>query len=363
MSAPFRVLDAAVAADRQVWLEQWSEWPDREVQAHPSYVSLFADGDDRALAASWNSDAGTVLFPFVLRTIRVGEARDPGDALSDIVTPYGYGGAFSWNAADRADLAARFWAAFADWASDHRVVSEFLRLSLFEESVLPYPGALEHKQDNIVVDVSLIEDDLWRSFDHKVRKNVNKARRSGIRIEVDETGARFAEFARIYESTMERRSADRGYYFEPDFFDSIHRGLPGHFAYFHALDGETVVSTELVLLSSNSGYSFLGGTREESFASRPNDLLKVEIMRWLAQTGRRWFVLGGGYQAGDGIFRYKRAFAPEGVRPFTVGTRVVDPDVYGALTRDRFGGAVPEDIGYFPAYRAAALVSQTADQT
>jgi len=347
-ASSLRVLDASRPTERQAWLDHWGDWPYHEVQAHPAYVALFTGADGVPSAAVLRSDTGSVLFPFVLRRMPAATG-----GLTDIVTPYGYGGAFAWNVTDRAALAQEFWDEFAKWSEGHAVVSEFVRLSLFEDALLPYPGAVTVKQDNVVVDLALAPDELWMSFEHKVRKNVNKARRSGITIETDLTGARFEDFERIYASTMDRRGADGGYYFRRDFFDAIHRELPGQFAYFHALDGDTVISTELVLLSKQSSYSFLGGTFEEAFASRPNDLLKVEIMRWSAESGRRWFVLGGGYAPGDGIFRYKRAFAPEGVRPFAVGTRIVDATAYRLLSEDRItAGGEPTKDGFFPAYRA-----------
>lgn len=342
------VLDAAQPADRQRWLDHWQTWPGREVQAHPAYVELFAGPGERALAAVARSSTGSVLFPFVLRPV-------PGDsgALVDITTPYGYGGPFSWDVTDRDALAESFWTAFAQWSDDAHVVSEFVRLSLFDGDLLPYPGEVTIKQDNVVVDLARDPDDLWMSFEHKVRKNVNKARRSGIEIVVDTDGSRFEDFDRIYSTTMDRRGAGAGYYFGREFFETIHRELAGQFAYFHAVLDGTVISSELVLLSELSAYSFLGGTLEESFASRPNDLLKFEVMRWAAANGRRWFVLGGGYAPGDGIFRYKRAFAPDGARPFAVGTRIVDLDAYRRATEARDATSPPQtDAGYFPAYRA-----------
>ena len=350
--AVFRILLASRPSEREQWLGHWNSWKEREVQAHPSYVSLFADEGSAAMAAALHSESGSVLFPFILRLIPP-ICSDAGGNLTDIVSPYGYGGAYAWDVLDRHALAAEFWKAFTHWATNNQVVSEFLRLSLFDESLLPYPGQVAVKQDNVVVDLTLPPDDLWMSFDHKVRKNVNKARRSGVEIQVDTTDSRFDDFLQIYTATMDRRGAAESYYFQRDFFEAIHRELFGHFAYFYAIQNGKVVSTELALLSAQSAYSFLGGTIDEAFASRPNDLLKVEIMRWASENGRRWFVLGGGYGPGDGIFRYKRAFAPHGVRPFTVGTRIIDRKAYRRLTDARISSNdIQTDTGYFPAYRA-----------
>ncbi|MEX0673506.1 MAG: GNAT family N-acetyltransferase, partial [Gaiellaceae bacterium] len=307
---------AVLTADDPRWLSTWAAWPEREVHAHPEYVRLYEEDGARALCAV----ADGVLYPFLLRA-------DP----VDIVTPYGYGGAFRTGDAD----ADAFWRAFDAWAAEQGAVSELVRLSLFPERLLPYPGEREPRLVNVVRDLEPSADELWMDYEHKVRKNVNKARRSGLRVEIDQAGARLDEFVRLYEHTLDRRGASTRYRFPRAFFERIRDRLAGQFAFAHVLDGERVVSSELALLSATSAYSFLGGTDESAFELRPNDLLKHELMLWAKEAGKRRFVLGGGHEADDGIFRYKRSFAPHGLVPFEIGMRIFDPERYAELSRGR----------------------------
>lgn len=336
------IWDARVRADRDAWIALYDAWPDREVFAHPAYVALFATPTERPLAAFARFGDGWVLYPFILRPLEDGEA--------DLTTPYGYGGPFRHGNAD----APAFWAAFDAWAASQRVVSEFVRLSLFPEQRLAYPGQTEVKLQNVVCSLLPDEDALWSGFDHKVRKNVNKAKRSGVTIEIDTGPERLDEFLRIYETTMDRREARKSYYFSRAFFETIASALQGGYAFLHALVGGRIVSTELALVSAHNVYSFLGGTEEAAFDLRPNDLLKYELIRWAKREGRSRFVLGGGYAPDDGIFKYKRAFAPNGLYPFEVGTRVLDRAAYDELVeRRRAADAAWSPLpGFFPAYRA-----------
>ena len=353
----FSVWDASDATQRCEWESIWKEWPQREVQAHPGYVSLFANGASRALCAGWRTGSGGILFPFLLRALS-DEAFCPPAArrARDLVTPYGYGGPFCWNV-ETSD-AARFWSAFEHWEKEEGVVSEFIRFTVFPQSMIPYPGATNVAQTNVVRRLDLDEAALWSDVEHKVRKNVNKARASGVVVEIDCSGCRLDEFIRIYGSTMTRRRAADSYDFGRAFFEAIHETLPGQFAYFHARLDHAVVSTELVLVSAEHVYSFLGGTNADAFGARPNDLLKYEIMLWARREGKRAFVLGGGYTPSDGIFHYKKSFAPEGVVPFCVGHRVLDQQLYDQLTAARSvyahlnGAEWDPCTGYFPAYRA-----------
>lgn len=355
----FRIFDPASAGDLREWLEMWNEWPGREVFAHPEYVRLYSGEHSRSLCAAWKSDTVRVLHPFILRDL-AGEPffTGPDGALFDATSAYGYAGPYAWGAGDRDNISGAFWTEFRAWALDHQVVSEFVRLSLFPGAMLRYAGETWPASAQIVRSLDFEEPALWMDFDHKVRKNVGKAIRCGVRIEIDEGGARLAEFLRIYQHTMDRRRALDGYYFPRGFFEQMRKLLPGQFAYFHALLGGTVVSTELVLISAQSVYSFLGGTLEEAFDCRPNDLLKFEIMKWARQRGKSHFVLGGGYRGEDGIFRYKRAFAPGGEATYRLGGQIFSGDLYAALVgaRQRYALERGEEWrprqGFFPAYRS-----------
>jgi len=208
-------------------------------------------------------------------------------------------------------------------------------LSLFPEQIASFDGEVLDNAPNVVRFLDMDENALWRDYAHKVRKNVNRARASGLRIEIDETGKRLDEFIQIYHDTMQRRNANAGYYFPRDFFEQICLNLNSQFVFFHALSGNMVVSTELVLISARYVYSFLGGTKEEFFDQRPNDLLKHHIILWGRENGKRAFVLGGGYGGPDGIYRYKLSFAPRGEIKFRTGRIIFDQQAYEKLVAMR----------------------------
>lgn len=346
----FQVLAAADSASRQEWLRRWAQWPGREPFAHPAYVELFLDPGEQAICLVWDRGGTSVLFPAVLRPLPPQLGR-PG---YDLTSPYGYGGPFL--VAGTADGAAEFWAEFAAWARGQGIVSAFSRLSLFGDELLPVlPGVVRSSQRNVVVDLRPDADVLWRSYEHKVRKNVNRARREGLEFEIDPTGETMAEFEAIYEATMERRDAAESYRFAGDFFARIRDELGGSFVVAGVRDAGKLVSTELALVAGDKVYSFLGGTLQEAFPKRPNDLLKHELISWSKAAGKNYFVLGGGYGSDDGIFRYKASFAPGGQLPFSTWRYVVDPDGYQDLeARHAAAQAVLEGTrpAFFPAYRA-----------
>jgi hypothetical protein len=326
-------LDGSNAADLKDWIDLWESWPGREVSAHPFYVRLFARPGDRVVCAAARTPSGGILYPVILRPFSAEPWAGERARGCDLTTAYGYGGPFAWNVPDR--QTASFWSQFDSWARARRAVTSFARLSLFPEQMITFEGELIDRGPNVVRTLEHPDDELWSSYDGKVRKNVKRARREGLVVQFDPRGERLDAFQQIYEATMNRREALSLYFFPKSFFESIITDLAGHFTFAHAVAGEKVVASELVLLSAQNSYFFLGGTLADAFSLRPNDLLQHEIFRHCRDRGLERCVLGGAYRPDDGILRFKRSFAPGGDRPFRVGVRTYDREASSRLIESR----------------------------
>lgn len=331
------------------WRSVWTT-TGREPFAHPEFGRLFAGPADEPVALCWEDDGGQVLLPLVLRSLPEGLASSD-DGWRDAISPYGYGGPFL---SGRPDLSA-FYVALLTWMRDARVLSGFIRGSVVgPPATSPLPAGVRavHLADNVVVGLGASAEERWQRYEHKVRKNVNKARRNGLSTTVSDTFGDVDEFAEVYGTTMERRDASVFYRFDAEFFTSLARALPGSFWVADTRDEDgTAVSTELVLAGERHCYSFLGGTRREAFPMAPNDLLKHDVIEHAAAAGLSAYVLGGGHASGDGIFRYKRAFDPSGVVPFAGVQVVADASAYDAAC---VAAGDRDDTGFFPRYRAPA---------
>ncbi|HEY0003140.1 MAG TPA: GNAT family N-acetyltransferase [Actinoplanes sp.] len=341
------VLDAE--ADEQRWLQLWRSCG-REPFAHPAYGRLFAGPGERPIALVIDRPAGLALLPLLIRRVR--------DDRYDAISPYGYGGPFfSTGEVAAGEVAAGEVAGVLDavtqWAGRERLCSMFLRLSL-DLAPVDRPEVVE-AAPNVVVDLRRAPEKLWGNYQHKVRKNVQKALRAGCTVGRIDLLSDVDGFLDVYGATMRRRAAASWYHFDRSFLSRFAVDLSGTYSTFAVRDRDgRMVSVEIVLESDRFLYSFLGGTLEQAFPIAPNDLLKHEIVEHGQRTGRSGFVLGGGYRPGDGIFRYKRAFDPTGVRPFRVAKIIGDRRRYADLVAAH-GPAVATDrseSGYFPAYRA-----------
>jgi hypothetical protein len=342
---------------RAAWLAAWERSPEREPMAHPDYDSLLCRPGDRAVAALGESEDGTILMPLVLRPLGAEPWAGPGEETWDAHTPYGYGGPFAWGRGP-ADEGA-FWSAYETFCREARVVCTFARLSLFPGQLArSLPGRVEVPARNVVVPLTGGPDAVRERYDREVGRRLRRAARQGLVVELDE-GGRLDAFHAIYAHTMERRGAAAWYRFPREFFARLAAALPGQVLFVHALAGDRVISSELALVSASHVYSFLGGTAAEAFSLYPNALVKDATAEWAARAGKASYVLGGGKDGEDGIFRHKRIFAPpEGLVPFRTARLVHDEAAYHRLARRRDGAETAggrrwtPDLSYFPVYRS-----------
>lgn len=355
-------LDGRLEGDCRAWLELWRASRARRPHDHPGYLRVMASPGCYPAAAAYEHGSGArVLYPFYWRSLTDLPffPRDASEA-THLVSPYGYGGPLYEGPLElHREVSEQFEALYRAEAACHGAISEFVREDLFQERlVIRSGGERLEQQPNVVVRLDRDPEEIWRSYHPKVRKNVTRARQHGLRVVFDASGEHLDGFLSIYLGTMERTGAAKSFFLEKGTFELLGAtlGVDGGLAYAHVFQGNEIISTELLLLSADTVYSFLGGTLATAFDKRPNDLLKHEVIAWGARRGFRFYALGGGISPGDGMFRYKQAFDPEGIRPFFIRRIIHDPVRYDRLTESRAGYESAagrtwqprED--YFPAY-------------
>lgn len=302
------------------------------------FLFYFSDIDCRAMNIFMTRDIA--LLPIF-------EDNLPIEKWFDLSTPYGYGG-FIVEGQNYEEVNQ----VFQKYCKDNNYVSEFVRFNLFNNYALNYNGTVESPTMNIVRDLNLSLEDMLMDFEHKVRKSLKKAQKEEFEVEIDYSGERLDEFLTIYYSTMEKNNANEKFFFSKEFFQLINE-MRNNIVYIHILHKGKVVSTELVIYGPENCYSFLGGTMREYLKLQPNTLLKYEIIKWAKEKGLKRFVLGGGYGENDGIYKYKKSFAPNGVCKFYIGKKIINEVKYKDLVNLKSIGYSNEiSLNFFPEYRS-----------
>ncbi|MBN1186673.1 MAG: GNAT family N-acetyltransferase [Bacteroidales bacterium] len=318
------------------------------------FFEVFSSGLRNLICFDWQKGSNHILLPGYIRDI-----NDHKD-LKDFTSPYGYSGPV-WSPEINKKYLYPFWQEVQDWMVNNNIISSFIRFSL-NNNHYGFPGEVKQTLSNIKGRI-LPANQQWKSFERKVRKNVNKAKREGLTIRIS-SGNELSddlldEFHQIYFHTLERKDAEKDFFFRKEGFRRFISQNGSNCLFVFTFQGTNIVSVEMILLLNDTLFSFLGGTMEKAFNKRPNDLLKYEVINWARENNYSYYILGGGYGSDDGIFEFKRTFFPNDVTKFLTGRLILDHEIYRYLVTkfysdNAFSESDLEMIrkrDYFPEYR------------
>ena len=297
---------------------------------HLKYIEIFGGGLKNLICYIYKSEISnnSILMIGHLKPI---DFTPEATIRFDFITPYGYTGPLFTKDVNETEI-KYFWKEVDIWNKKNGIVTQFIRFNLnsnhefYNGEVLPTMLNIKGKIIN--------EDSQWRAFEHKVRKNINTALRENLTCNtfyMDISDTNIKEFHDIYIETMVRTSAKECFMYSIEKFIDFIKSNPELVAICTVYFQSIPVSSELLLISKDTIYSFLGGTNEKYFDKRPNDFLKVQAINWARNKSKDYYVLGGGYGFEDGIFKYKKSFFPNDVVKFYTGRKVVDENQYNVL--------------------------------
>jgi hypothetical protein len=295
------------------------------------YINFFSNGLLNLVCFSFNPRKDEIiLMPGYLKPIVIDNIES---GYFDFISTYGYSGPICTLGVANLDFKI-FWGALDKWYKENNVVTEFIRFNLFGNQI-EYTGNCFPTMLNVKGHI-IDEDTQWNSFDYKVRKNFNKALRENLKSELYYKNIQqdqILEFYNIYKTTMERTGAKDSFFYTFSEFKKYIIQNEENCAICTVYHNEIPISSELILVSQDTIYSFLGGTLSNYFDKRPNDFLKVQVINWAKNIEKKYYVLGGGYGFEDGIFKYKKAFFPNDVINYFTGRKIINNDVYIELIK------------------------------
>ena len=295
-----------------------------------------------------------VLMPFYLKQIIIDTKKTP---YFDVSSPWGYVGPL-FNKNINVNV-KHFWEKVDAWYINNKVITEFVRFN-FTGNHIFYSGTLIHTLKNVRGKINQ-EEVLWTNFNRSVRKNHRTALKSDLKYKIYYKSiepCHIEEFYTVYMGTMDRHEANKSFYHKLEYFVDFILKNKEHCALATVYKNDIAISTELLLLSTDTVFSFLGGTNAAYFNFRPNELLKIAVLNWARENGFEYYIIGGGLADGDGLYQYKKKFFPkDDDLNFYTGRKILNLEVYQDLNK-MFGSTENDyqeaDItkGFFPQYRA-----------
>ncbi|WP_372756418.1 NeuD/PglB/VioB family sugar acetyltransferase [Mariniflexile sp.] len=280
------------------------------------------------------NDDPYILLPFFLNEIN-SPLVDSRTKYFDVSTPYGFSGPLINKRTTNTDI-KYFWEYVDNWYKSNNVVTEFIRFHL-NNNHSGYSGKLIPTLSNVHGKLTDFNE-LWFNFKPKVRNNYRKAISNKLRSEIsfEVITAEILEiFYDIYIKTMFRNEASQNYFLSYNYFENLVWNHKNKIALILIYQGKTAISTELLIINDGTMYSYLGGTLSEYFNLRPNDFLKIEMIKWGLKNNLKYYSLGGGRTENDTLYQYKKTFFPKDEDiMFYTGRKIVNHQMYYLLCKD-----------------------------
>ena len=338
-------------------LEQFEQW-DSIVRSFKDHDVYWLSGYVRAFQI--HGDGEPLLFFYEdnsIRGINVVMKRDiakdshfigviPEGQYFDFSTPYGYGG---WiiEGEDNEIL----YKEYEVWCRKNGIISEFVRFHPVLANHIRTINGYEVVQLGEVITMDLSSPEIiWANITSKNRNMIRKAQKNGISIYHGQYPEIYKVFREIYNETMDKDNADKYYYFDEEFYESILKDLPYNAQVFYAVLDDKVIAASIMLLTNGKMNYHLSGSLKEYQNLAPSNLLLYQAALWGCKNGYKTLYLGGGVGSGeDSLFKFKRAFyRGEDLVRFHIGKKIFNMEKYNELVDMR------EEIknqGYFPRYR------------
>lgn len=344
-------------------LDQCSTW-DQCVCSFTNYDVYYLSGYVRAFQL--HGDGTPILFHYEKgnsKAINVVIKRDIADAdyfkneegnrLFDIVTPYGYGGWLTEGEVDINSLKSEY----EECCRNQGIISEFVRFS----PVLENWKGVENLYDEIIylgntvfMDTSSSET-VWQNLTSKNRNVIRKAQKSGLEVYWGRDPQIIDPFIEIYNATMEKDNADKYYYFDRPFYESILEDLKQNAMWFYVKSENEIAAIAIFMFCNGKMHYHLSAFRKEYQKLAPTNLLLYEAAVWAANHGYSKLHMGGGVGSSqDSLYKFKKAFNREKDLEFNIGKKIFIPDEYERLVEVRKENPENFDVesSFFPLYRA-----------
>jgi len=330
------------------WRNAFNGFPElfKEVYFMPEYYLSWQDYEQATPKCFYTEiDGVNFLYPFFMKEIEGFELDQP---YYDISTAYGYGGVLTSEEDVTSAIRGKFNNLFNNWCVENTVVAEFIREIPYVNNKLR-DANYEIVRNNVFIEL----DTEYKPENRHVRKNINKAKRNGLRYEWDPKMNNIDTFMKLYTNSFQRINMDKYYLFPDDYYLKLKKLFAEQIGLINVFYNDEIINSMIVFRAYNKMICHLIGTNYDFIEYRPNDLVYHGAIEISKELGIELISMGGGITVNDNLFRFKEKFG-NCVKDVFVGKKINNKKVYNQLI-EQWEGKYPMHadnfINFFLRYR------------
>ncbi|MDR7239980.1 lipid II:glycine glycyltransferase FemX [Neobacillus drentensis] len=339
----FEVID-----NKEQWSNILSSFKDIDCYYSFEYGELFANIENGEIFAAYFVMEDTKIFyPFIKRKVPIAE-----DKAYDIVTPYGYGGPIIIGKNE--GPVDKFFEVFSKYCNSKNIITETIRFHPLYKNHQLCMGYLdiEYIRKTTAVDLTQSLVTIRKKYSSSNKRNINKAVKNNLTcFGADNSLDNIKLFMDLYNETMDRNNAANYYYFTENYFlkQVKKTDICNTYLLFTELNNE-IIAGVMVFIGEGFAHYHLGASKTTFLDLKPNNLLFDFMIEFCKSKGANTLHLGGGYQEGDGLFRFKSSFTNQNNYEYYIGKKVHDFNKYHEIINNLSKHFIINDE-YFPMYR------------
>lgn len=349
------MLEIVTMEEQDKWQDIVKSFENFDVYYLPQYVKAFElhrDGTPILFHYDYNGLKGiNVVMKRDIASIDGYVDEIEKNTLFDLTTPYGYGGFIFEGNIDKKNL-KQFDIDYIRYCKINNIVSEFVRFHPVLNNSKTAEGIYDVVELGPTVTLDLeSQDQIWNNLKSKNRNVIRKAKKSGVEIRWGNDSKLFEKFVPMYNATMDKDEANKYYYFDETFYQSIKDDLKYNMLMFYAYFEGEIVSMAMILLANGNMHYHLSASNPKFNRFSPSNLLLSEAANWGVENGFEKLHLGGGLGSQeDSLYKFKDSFSKTSNTLFSIGKKIFNQEIYDELVALKNIDEVDKK-NFFPVYR------------
>jgi len=307
------------------------------------YISLYLKNDEQLFSFKYEEDEKQFINKTIKRPIKKIGNLDINDGFYDLETAYGYGG-FYTNCNDQ-EFILRAMNVYKKRCNEEKIIAEFIRFHPFNDFPMKHDDFLDFNLYDRNIVVKKISDDIYKSYNAKVRNTVKRATEKVLFQE----STNIAKFMKLYNATMLKNEASDFYFFDEDYYKNLLKSK--NIKLYELLYEEEIIAMGFFMFSGSIGHYHLSANTPISYKINANYALLHNVFKLAQDLGLEYFMLGGGTtsETDDSLLKFKKKFSKD-LKPFYISGNVYNKEIYDKYN-EIWKNQSKEDIKYFLKYR------------